>query len=450
MKQAILIFAVLCLIGCNDNFLETRPSKALVVPTSLTDFQSLLDNSWVMNMGPAFNPISDGDFIFSDEALSVLSTQNRNSYLWKPNIYEGTTFSNNDWDLPYQQIFYSNVILDGLKEMKPDTTNQYKQISGSALFFRAMAYYNLIQNFSVPYAKQTANKDPGVPLALTADVTVVLPRSTIQKNYDQIIADLLEARELLPDLGIPVTRPGKVAANALLSKVYLAMEDYESAFVYADEALQIKNDLIDYNTLTPSSANPFPFPFQQPNNEIIFYQRSSNNFASSSNVFVDDELYNSYDTTDLRQRIFYTDEKGYKGSYCGSTYQFPGIATDELYLIRAECSARSGSPTAALKDLNILLRSRYKTNSFSEYHLTDQEGILRLILHERRKELVARSLRWTDLRRLNKDSRFQATLNRTYQGISYSLPPNSTRYTFPIPDTEIAGSGIEQNRRVND
>jgi len=68
-------------------------------------------------------------------------------------------------------------------------------------------------------------------------------------------------------------------------------------------------------------------------------------------------------------------------------------------------------------------------------------------LKERRKELLFRGLRWTDLRRLNLDPRFAVTLARNVSGQIYSLPPEDPRYAWPIPDDEIQASGIPQNPR---
>ena len=69
------------------------------------------------------------------------------------------------------------------------------------------------------------------------------------------------------------------------------------------------------------------------------------------------------------------------------------------------------------------------------------------VLTERRKELLMRGLRWTDLRRLNRDSRFAVTLSRTVQGQEYLLPPGDPRYTLLIPNEVIVNSGIAQNSR---
>jgi hypothetical protein len=138
---------------------------------------------------------------------------------------------------------------------------------------------------------------------------------------------------------------------------------------------------------------------------------------------------------------------GFIGSYSGSLLYFDGLATDELYLIRAECNARSGKTTEAMNDLNDLLITRYATGHFTPLTASNAGNALDQILTERRKELVLRGLRWSDLRRLNKDPHYAVTLTRTLNGQTYSLPPNDNKYVFPIPDDEIKISGIPQNPR---
>jgi hypothetical protein len=99
-----------------------------------------------------------------------------------------------------------------------------------------------------------------------------------------------------------------------------------------------------------------------------------------------------------------------------------------------------------MQDVNTLLKNRYKTGSFQYYSAASQQEALQLIIEERKKELVFRGLRFTDLRRLNKEGA-GILLRRLANGSMFQLPPNDLRYTLPIPDDAIAGSKIVQNPR---
>ena len=99
-----------------------------------------------------------------------------------------------------------------------------------------------------------------------------------------------------------------------------------------------------------------------------------------------------------------------------------------------------------MQDLNALLTSRFKQGTFQPYNATNPQDALQLILEERRKELVCRGLRFTDLRRLNKEGA-GIMLSRVVNSKTYQLAPNDLRYTLPIPNDAIEGSLIVQNPR---
>ena len=116
-----------------------------------------------------------------------------------------------------------------------------------------------------------------------------------------------------------------------------------------------------------------------------------------------------------------------------------------------------------MKDLNDLLRTRWKvvldangnqtaTSTYVDYTAANADDALSKILTERRKELVMRAQRWTDLRRLNKDPKYKKDLirktivNGAEQTIG-TLPANDSRYVLLIPDPVINNSGIAQNSR---
>ena len=226
------------------------------------------------------------------------------------------------------------------------------------------------------------------------------------------------------------------------------MRDYEDAGLFADSSLQLYHELIDYNTIDPNAFAPFP----RFNDEVVYDAKTLIAIVLlQSRAKVDTSLYAMYDSNDLRKTAFFREysdgSHAFKGFYTGSTSPslFTGIATDELYLVKAECEARNGKIEAALEDINTLLVNRYKTGSFVPLNIKDGPALTDTILAERRKELLYRTLRWTDLRRLNLEPDHAQTIYRYLNGELMSLPPNGPRYTFEIDRNSINQSGLQQN-----
>jgi hypothetical protein len=460
MKKNYFIFVLIVfVVACKkqDEFLNIKSKKSDVILGSLKDYQALLDNTDIMNDSYPATGIIGADSYYVTTASWQASTNqtDRNYYIWAADIYENSTTAQiSEWSASFQVIEYANVVLEGVEKIDPTVTNQsdYNNIKGSALFFRSFAFYNLAQLFAKPYDKTTATADFGVPLRKTANVNAKVQRATITETYDQIIGDLKQAELLLPLNPAYKSRPSKTAVQALLAKVYLVMEDYENAKKYANLALSQNSTLLDFNTLTTARTYSFG-TFTVGNPEVIIYIRSLlTPIMVPPTQIVAPELYSLYNINDLRRTIFYRNNAAgiiFTGKYTGNLAFFSGLATNELYLIRAECLARAGNAALALEDLNTLLIKRWNKNvPYTSIVANSADEALAIILRERRKELPFTSnTRWEDLRRLNKDSRYATTLTRTINNITYSLPPNDPRYVFPIPPLEIEKSGLQQNIR---
>lgn len=449
LGHAILLMC----FSCADNFLDVKPSTALVIPSELSDYQAILDNRNVFAGWSSIQIISSDDIHIANEQ-DIMTTQAnvRNAYLWKSDIFEGQ--SSSDWNAPFQAVFYANVVLEGLGNLDVGVhdSNQWEVIRGTALFFRAFSYYHLSQLFAKPYQESTSESDIGLPLRITSNVNELVERASIKQTYEFMLGDLLEATDLLPDYVPYKTRPSKTAAHILLARLYLLMENFEEALKHADKALSLYSKLIDYNTLDTLSNSPFPVAIPSGNDEVILnWSVGLFSILLSQSTTVNPELYKSYGENDLRRSIFFTPREDrlatFKGNYTGSNQLFGGLSINEVYLIKSESEARVGNLSAALTTLNTLLSSRYKLGAFVPVVAEDKETALGIILKERRKELVMRDVRWSDLRRLNRDTRFQTTLVRTLQDQVYTLKPNDQKYVFPIPDDEIRSSGISQNER---
>ena len=424
----------------------------MVVPATLPDLNAMLNDAQLLTTSSLGSQEITCDNIYAPDNIFLGVTPLEQSiYVWE----DDADLGNYDWGGGYRKLFTINSIIDLSGKYVPFDQQEAvwkNEIYGSALFFRAQTHWDLLQLFAPVYEKSTASRKMGVVLALVNDVQVRSPRADLETCYQQVLTDLKNAVKLLPDQTQYKTRPNKAAGYGMLARIYLSMSDYELAAAYADSALAIYSTLLDYNTLSKPSPTSNPFP--RFHDEII-YESTLNSYSlfsrGSRGGYIDSTLYNSYSDNDLRKEFFYYFlGEGYKlgGAYGGQNRLLSGIATDELYLIRAECRARLNNVAGAMSDLNNLLSTRWKTGTYIEYQATTEDEALTIILAERRKELIQRGLRWTDLRRLNLDPRFAVTIERVVQGTTYRLLPNDLRYTLLIPNEEIdANLLIEQNPR---
>src|SRR5690606_12463795 len=169
---------------------------------------------------------------------------------------------------------------------------------------------------------------------------------------------------------------------------------------------------------------------------------------------VSEELFKLYEDTDLRKKLFFEQSNAgvkFKGFYHGKRSCFAGLAQDEMYLIKAECSVRRDAKAEAESYLNTFLSTRYEKNKFSKLSFETAESALDRILLERRKQLVFRGIRWMDLRRLNRYPDRAVVVEKRFDDVDgskvYKLLPNDLRYTFLIPILAIDAGGYTQNPR---
>ncbi|MBX9734199.1 MAG: RagB/SusD family nutrient uptake outer membrane protein [Chitinophagaceae bacterium] len=455
-KNIFYLLIAVCIIqtACNKTeFLDQKPNSSIIIPTTLNDMRLLLDYTQVFTFSPGLGEMAADDYYLLPVNWQALPAIERSSYVWDADLYSNQQ-SISDWSVLYQQILYCNIVLEQLEKITPVSTElaEWRDIKGSALFARAFALSGLVQHFAVAFDSTTMGTALGVPIRLTTNVKAYSERSTVQACYDQIFVDLQNAVLLLSPAVPPIAknRPSRPAAFALLARTALFTEQYSKAKLYADSCLQLYSTLIDYNTVSTSAVAPFDRSPQ----ESLYYSQPTGTYTvlstASTTTFVDTILYNQYAGNDLRRAIFFRtisgNNMGFKRGYSGTTSPFTGLATNEVYLIRAEALARLGQATAAMTDLNALLRNRWRTGTFVPLTALNAADALNKILIERRKELVWRGLRWLDLKRYNKQGQ-NITLTRVLGTDRFTLSPTSNKYVFAIPQDEISLSNIIQNPR---
>ena len=446
----IIIIIISGLLSCNK-YLDKKPDERLVVPESLNDLQELLNNDVRINTKTSeAGETSCDDYFIPESAIESKNEPRPQYYYWELKKLE----SGGDWSITPLAIYYSNLALEGLKDIKTTADNKqlYNNVKGSALFIRSYYFLSLLWDYGKAFDDKTSSHDLGIMLRTSSDFNVTFKRSSVKDCYDKIIKDTKEAAKLLPKVPPITTRPSKAAALGLLARTYLSMRDYSNAFLYADSCLKINNTLLDYNQI-PESKISSTTPFRNFNEETIFYSLFSESIGMiryTTPAYVDTLLINSYKTNDLRKNAFFEkDNSGYsyfKGSYADNNLRniFTGIATDEIYLIRSECYIRAGKLAEGIKDLNYLLSKRYQTNTFIPLAFTNQKNALARVLLERRKELIYRGLRWIDIKRLNKEG-YNIILKRKRDGQIITLQPNADYYALPFPEDLIKIIGTQQN-----
>ncbi len=429
-------------------FLAEKPDASLTVPKTLTELEGLFNDAERMNFNltPSMGESSADDYFLLQETYDALPTQWQQVYSWSLKEYR----FQNDWSANYIPVYNANFALESLSKIQRTASNerQWDKVKGYSLFFRAYSFLNLVWIFSKAYDSSTASTDLGIVLRLGADFNQPSQRSSVEQTYHQIIKDTKEAANYLPEMSSNVLLPSKAACYGLLSRTYLSTRQYDSAYKYSDLCIQLTDDILDYNTIPVTDDIPFP---RLDNPETIFYSEmntfNTNHYSFSG--FVDSTLIRLYNANDLRLTAFFSSQNNlhrFKGAYtANSILLFTGLANDEIFLIRAECSARKNMISGAMNDLNTLMKKRWNNDlPYLDFIAIDREHAITQILAERRKELLMRGIRWSDIKRLNKEGR-EIIPKRLINGNEISLPSNNSRYALPIPADIISITGMPQN-----
>lgn len=451
-KQKLLIF-VLCTLfvtfsSC-EKFLDEKSDVSLSVPDNLEDLDALMNNLAIFIDDPRGGEISTDDYYVSEADFNGLFSQDeQNLYRWSNDVY--LEDASNDWLRAYNAIYYCNLVLEKLsgipRVVRVSDKIRFDRIKGEALYHRGKTYFHAAQLWCNGYDPSTAESDLGLPLRLSSNFNEQSYRSNLKDTYERIFDDLIGSSLLLPVKSSHPTKPSKPAAFGMLSRAYMAIRDYEATGRYADSCLQLHSTLLDFNKLDPESENPID-EFCE---EVIMDGVIGPVILTQNRLRVSEDLVELYEDGDLRRRVNFGQRAD--GSYIfeGTLKpysQFSGIATNEMYLNRAESNARAGQLALAAQDMDDLLVTRFEVDEYVPIDKNmDQQELLDLILRERRKELLFRGIRWMDVKRLNKEGR-GIRMKREWQGSMMEMKPGDLRFALPVPRTVIELTGMTQNRR---
>lgn len=444
MRKIINIIAwALLIIGssCSD-YLDYKNNNRLAVPDKLEDLQALLDNFAIMNHNwtPSYLEAAGDDYFLTNENYMAVHESQRPVYLWQHIEY----MFQNDWGKSYTVIYNANFCIDMLKKIDkhPSNASDWDNIYGSALFFRAYSYLGLLWTYGSTYIPHGDNSSPAIVLREDSDFNKPSKLSSVGKGYEQVIRDVKEAIEYLPDLPILKSRPSKAAASALLARAYLSMSMFKEAREYANYALDLNGAIMDYNNVEEVDVEAQQ-PFERFNKEVIFYTTMNNilRMHLPRYAFIDSMLYKSYHTDDLRRKTFFSmdaDRAKLKSSFSQNlNFLFTGLTTTEALFIKMETEARIGDYKETLAWLNNFLRYRYKSDIAIQLTANSRDETLQFILSERRKELLMRGIRLSDVKRFALEDP-SIMMRRVIEDRLIELPPNSDNVVRNLPtDIEI-------------
>ena len=185
-------------------------------------------------------------------------------------ISRGTSFAStsgavqNHWQYLYELVHRSNTVIRNVSTMDIDKT-MIDQIVGEAKFFRAMAYFRMLNCWGgVPYYDESC-------IIEEEFATVTSPRSSAEEIRQHVIDDLTDAIAKLPvswassDYG----RVTKGAAYALRGKVYLFNKEWAKAITDFEEIVYNKSNNYGY-ALHSNYENLFRLYNGARSNEMIF------------------------------------------------------------------------------------------------------------------------------------------------------------------------------------
>lgn len=151
------------------------------------------------------------------------------------------------WMVGYKVIYSANTVIETFKE---DESAAGNQLLGEAYFLRAMMHFHMVNLFAKQY--NIDPNAPGIPLRVSTN-TEITTRATVGEVYDQVVADLKKASELM-NTPRHNGHPGYACKNTalgMLSRVYLYMDKNS-------EVLDVIKEMGDPTAyLDPDYANYF-------------------------------------------------------------------------------------------------------------------------------------------------------------------------------------------------
>ncbi|MEO9512690.1 MAG: RagB/SusD family nutrient uptake outer membrane protein [Flavobacteriaceae bacterium] len=207
INMVLLSILMISIIGCEDDFLETKPTDAISAADALSTVvnmklilnglhrqmyaQSPLPGGSNSRAGehyfiPMFDVLS-GDLIHSAPANGWMTGELQ----WTAHSVATSLTCEQLWYQRYHFIASANSIINTVIEDGLIIDDELSEVLGQAYAYKAWAYYRLVTSYAKGYLIGNPSTDLGVPLLFKTESPFTSePRSTVEEVYDQMEADI--------------------------------------------------------------------------------------------------------------------------------------------------------------------------------------------------------------------------------------------------------------------
>ena len=227
--------------GCNlditmyDGVMEEQFDNKNLLELSQGSYRLLKNDGGLIDNGYYFWAFGADDVTWNGTSTGATFKL----YDYSRNIASSTT--EYTWELGYRVIGNCNKIIEIVQGLGNESTREQTIMMGENYYLRALSYFLLVNEFAQPYSNNPT-QNPGLPLKLTSDPNdLPQSRSPVAEVYDQVVLDLKDPITYLtlqqgetPKSNIYAT---KEAAEALLARVYLYMENWDGAWEMANNVI---------------------------------------------------------------------------------------------------------------------------------------------------------------------------------------------------------------------
>lgn len=456
IKFLIILFFSMIAISCEKELdLEPQQSISIGAATETPEnINSILlaaydigRNTSPDNVAPLYSGNYSGEINIVSELLGNTDQVSWNGTFANLSEIASKALLNNNasalniYNDSYAIMGHVNTVLANLDKF--DDVAERDRVEGEAKFLRGLVYFDMVKLYGQQYNASGGNTQLGVPIILTPpDITIRIPRNTVEEVYAQIISDLGDAYAKLPDTND--ARADKYAAQAMLARVYLQQGNFTAARDAADDVLQNSGheltatfaEAFDTDDNTVETIFSWIINNQEGTNLTNTHYATEALGGRGGDIAITQDYLDKFDSdVDDRKNFNYPGEGVSTGLTLTSkhTRQFANatpVRIAEMHLIRAECNFRLGS-SVGLPPLDEINALRARSSAPALGSLT-----LDLILLERELELAFEGFTLHDYK-------------RTQRAIG-GLPFDDNKLVFPIPQSARDRNPLlEQNQGYN-